>query len=113
MANPEKVNKYLKYFFKSFCLNYKHINEPIDKNDCFKGIFLAILEDFNEISDSFVQVCEMICFYEKPPKEIENIFQKMFENLISKDKDKFKTFLSTLTDEIKGKIIIRFKIKID
>ena len=113
MANPEKVNKNLKYFFKSFCLNYKHINDPIDKNDCFKGIFLAILEDFNEISDSFVQVCEMICFYEKPPKEIENIFQKMFENLISKDKDKFKTFLSTLTDEIKGKIIMRFKIKID
>jgi hypothetical protein len=113
MVNPEKVNKYLKYFFKSFCLNYKHINDPIEKNDCFKGIFLAILVDFNEISDSFLQVCEMICYYENPPKEIENIFQKIFENLISKDKDKFKTFLSTLTDEIKGKIIIRFKIKID
>ena len=55
----------------------------------------------------------MICYYDKPPKEIETIFQKLFENLISKDKDKFKTFLSTLTDEIKGKIIIRFKIKID
>ena len=55
----------------------------------------------------------MICYYENPPKEIENIFQKIFENLISKDKDKFKNLLNTLTDKIKGKIIIRFKIKID
>lgn len=111
IANPEKVNKYLEYFFKSFCLNVKVINDPNEKNDCFKGIFLSISVNTNQISDSFTQVCETICYYEKPPKDIENIFQKIIFNLSTKDK--FKNLLNSLTDDIRAKIIIRFKIKVN
>ena len=113
LTDSKKVGKYMDSYIKPFCISLRCVSDSVEKRDAFRGLCETILRNPEGVFGAFNFFCGAICLFEKPPDDLELLFRKVIYLLHGKFENQFCTFINKIPENLKMKMIQRFKLRVD
>jgi transportin-1 len=110
LIDPTTISEYLDNFIKQFCLSLRSVKNTKEKQDAYRGLSSAIMQNPGGIVKHFAFFCDAICQYDDSPIDIENIFQNLIYSYKSTLGENWFQCIENFPEKLQRKMNLRFKV---
>lgn len=110
LVNPEAIAALLENFLKPFCVSLDQIKNDPEKQQAFRGLFLAISKNPNGIVKDFVFLCSALVNFENAEADLHELALKLVVNFKALAGQFWDSYFVSFPPELQEKMKQRFGV---